>query len=108
MPVLIPLDEINVGFHPSFSRHGRDQASLPLLIWLNENVGFHPSFSRHGRDQASLPLLIWLNENAPPKCLLLPSTLWVAQPYFVHNEGFFHTARRPYREDAGALIWIGD
>ena len=52
-----------LGFHPSFSRHGKAQASLALLIWLNENVGFHPSFSRHGKAQASLALLIWLNEN---------------------------------------------
>ena len=36
---------------------------LTLLIWLNENVGFHPSFSRHGRIKASFILLIWLNEN---------------------------------------------
>ena len=27
-----------LGFHPSFSRHGKAQASLALLIWLNENV----------------------------------------------------------------------
>ena len=27
-----------VGFHPSFSRHGKVQTSLTLLIWLNENV----------------------------------------------------------------------
>ena len=29
-----------LGFHPSFSRHGKAQASLALLIWLNENVLF--------------------------------------------------------------------
>ena len=40
MPVLFPLEEANLGFHPSFSRHGRDQASLSLLIWLNENLHF--------------------------------------------------------------------
>ncbi len=34
-----------------------------MLIWLNENVGFHPSFSRHGITQASSIMLIWLNEN---------------------------------------------
>ena len=28
----------NLGFHPTFSRHGIAQASLALLIWLNENV----------------------------------------------------------------------
>ena len=28
----------SLGFHPSFSRHGKAQASLALLIWLNENV----------------------------------------------------------------------
>ena len=27
-----------VGFHPTFSRHGIAQASLALLIWLNEKV----------------------------------------------------------------------
>jgi hypothetical protein len=34
-----------------------------LLIWFNENVGFHPTFSRHGRT-SQLALLIWFNENA--------------------------------------------
>ena len=28
----------NVLFHSTFSRHGKAQASLALLIWLNENV----------------------------------------------------------------------
>ena len=28
----------NVPFHGTFSRHGKAQASLALLIWLNENV----------------------------------------------------------------------
>ena len=50
-------------FHSTFSRHGKAQASLALLIWLNENVPFHGTFSRHGKAQASLALLIWLNEN---------------------------------------------
>ncbi len=36
-----------------------------MLIWLNENLGFHPSFSRHGITRASSVLLIWLNENVP-------------------------------------------
>ena len=27
MPVLIPLEETNLGFHPSLSRHDRDQAA---------------------------------------------------------------------------------
>ena len=53
----------NVLFHSTFSRHGKAQASLALLIWLNENVPFHGTFSRHGKAQASLALLIWLNEN---------------------------------------------
>ena len=30
--------------------------ALFSLIWLNENVGFHPSFSRHGRIKASFIL----------------------------------------------------
>ena len=51
----------------------RIKASFILLIWLNENVGFHPSFSRHGRIKASFILLIWLNENVP--LILLPTTL---------------------------------
>ena len=46
----------------TFSRHGRAQASLALLIWLIEKVGPAPTFSRHGRAQASLALLIWLIE----------------------------------------------
>ena len=50
-------------FYSTFSRHGKAQASLALLIWLNENVPFHGTFSRHGRTRTSSLLLIWLNEN---------------------------------------------
>ncbi|MCI7283436.1 MAG: hypothetical protein MR533_02285 [Prevotella sp.] len=53
-----------VPFQGTFSRHGKAQASLALLICLNENVLFHSTFSRHDKAQASLALLIWLNENA--------------------------------------------
>lgn len=31
-------NEVLVGFHPSFFRHGITRASSVLLIWLNENV----------------------------------------------------------------------
>ncbi len=34
----IVYDVHPVGFHPTFSCHGIVQASLTLLIWLNENV----------------------------------------------------------------------
>ena len=54
------------------------QASLALLIWLNENVPFQGTFSRHGKAQASLALLIWLNENA----------LKVAQGYLMFTSRF--------------------
>ena len=63
LALLIWLNE-NALFHSTFSRHGKAQASLALLIWLNENVPFQGTFSRHGKSQASLALLIWLNENA--------------------------------------------
>ena len=56
-------DREYVGFHPSFSRHAIADASIALVIWLNENVGFHPSFSRHAIADASIALDIWLNEN---------------------------------------------
>ena len=56
---------VNLPFHSTFSRHGKAQASLALLIWLNENLLFHGTFSLHGKAQASLALLIWLNENLP-------------------------------------------
>ena len=36
-----------VGFHPSFSRHGRAQTSLVLLMWLNENVTLCSDFLRN-------------------------------------------------------------
>ena len=36
-----------------------------MLFWLNENVGFHPTFSRHAKADASIVLVIWLNENVP-------------------------------------------
>ena len=39
------------------------EATFILLIWLIENVGFHPTFSRHGRIEACFILLIWLIEN---------------------------------------------
>ncbi|MCI7315024.1 MAG: hypothetical protein MR516_02000 [Bacteroidales bacterium] len=56
----------NVGFHPTFSRHGIAQIllALALLIWLDEKVEFHPTFSRHGIAQilSALALLIWLDE----------------------------------------------
>ena len=52
-------------FHSTFSRHGKAQASLALLIWLNENVPFHGTFSRHGKAQASLAQPICLNEKVP-------------------------------------------
>ena len=32
--------QLFVPFHDTFSRHGEAQASLALLIWLNENVVF--------------------------------------------------------------------
>ena len=32
-------DREYVGFHPSFSRHAIADASIALVIWLNENVG---------------------------------------------------------------------
>ena len=37
-------------FHGTFSRHGIDQASSSLLIWLNDNVHFNPhrSLDRFG------------------------------------------------------------
>ena len=41
----------------------QNTSKLALPICFNENVGFHPSFSRHGNDWASSSLLIWLNEN---------------------------------------------
>ena len=54
---------VTVEFYSTFSRHGKAQASLALLIWLIENVEFYSTFSRHGKAQASLALLIWLIEN---------------------------------------------
>ena len=33
-----------VPFHGTFSRHGKAQASLALLIWLNENVQLNGAF----------------------------------------------------------------
>ena len=39
--------------------------SYPWISSLDFILGFHPSFSRHGRIKASFILLIWLNENVP-------------------------------------------
>ena len=36
-------DREYVGFHPSFSRHAIADASIALVIWLNENVVFFRS-----------------------------------------------------------------
>jgi len=68
------LQKLFVPFHGTFSRHGKAQASLALLIWLNENVLFHSTFSRHGKAQASLALLIWLNENVLKRI----ANMWLA------------------------------
>ena len=35
--------KMKVPFLGTFSRHGKAQASLALLIWLNENVLFYPT-----------------------------------------------------------------
>ena len=86
----------NVGFHPSFSRHGITRASSVLLIWLNENVGFHPSFSRHGITRASSVLLIWLNENVP---------LWCATPHSLQKEqGTFLRKQRTSFKKQGRFL----
>ena len=63
--------------------------SLNLKKWILvvlSNVPFHGTFSRHGKAQASLALLIWLNENVllvlplfVMNVLLFPSSLLV--PY---------------------------
>jgi len=37
-PFVLLSKKIFVGFHPTFSRHGKVEASFTLLIWLNENV----------------------------------------------------------------------
>ena len=37
----LKMKKIKVLFHSTFSRHGKAQASLALLIWLNENVPNH-------------------------------------------------------------------
>jgi hypothetical protein len=38
------LPKNNTPFQGTFSRHGKSQASLALLIWLNENVPFQGTF----------------------------------------------------------------
>ena len=73
LALLIWLNE-NVPFHGTFSRHGITRASSVLLIWLNEKVLFHSTFSRHGKAQASLALLIWLNENVLKRI----ANMWLA------------------------------
>ena len=45
-----------------------DSTVIFTFFQLLKNVGFHPSFSRHGITRASSVLLIWLNENVPPRC----------------------------------------
>ena len=51
-----------IGLTPTFSCHGRAQASLALLIGLIEKVVPSAHLSLHGSVQASLALLIWLIE----------------------------------------------
>ena len=57
-----------------------------LFLSRRDIVGFHPTFSRHGIVQASLTLLIWLNENVVLCCdMLFPSqfvTLLVSPFYW--------------------------
>ena len=52
-------------------------ASRRLLLSRRDIVGFHPTFSRHGIVQASLTLLIWLNENVVLCCGVLFPTQFV-------------------------------
>ena len=82
LALLICLNE-NLLFHGTFPRHGKAQACLGLLIWLNENRPFHSTFSLHGKAQASLALLIWLNEN-----LLLVLLLFVINALFFPSFSF--------------------
>ena len=48
----------------------RRKACQKVFEWPN-NVGFHPTFSRHGRIETIFILLIWLNENGHKVHLLL-------------------------------------
>jgi len=38
LPLGSSKNNIYVAFHATFSRHAKAQASLALVIWLNENV----------------------------------------------------------------------
>ena len=61
--------------HPTFSRHGRAEASFTLPIWLNENVATHPIVqppaSPHGSARQSVP-----TTSRPPR----PSPATVCRP----------------------------
>ena len=48
-----------------------------LLSWLCacELVELHSTFSRHAKAQASLAVVIWLNENVPTQALTSSSLL---------------------------------
>ena len=76
----------------TFSLSQMSRTELVQVMPWRENVGFHPSFSRHGRIKASFILLIWLNENvllcvAQPnryscrwnRCALLSGPWWKSQ-----------------------------
>ena len=50
--------------YKKFKINGRTQTHFYTSLYeTNEKVGFHSTFSRHGRIEASFILLIWLNEN---------------------------------------------
>ena len=59
-----------VGFHPTFSRHGRIDVNIILLIWLNENVGlryvsFHHEYLARLKFSAAKILHIIITVFAP-------------------------------------------
>ena len=44
MAIIRIIGEISCSYSCTFSRHGKAQTSLALLIWLNENVHIHAPF----------------------------------------------------------------
>ncbi len=73
-PTLFTLYTLHFNLYTFFKRRDAKTQSF-FFVPLRLCVGFHPTVSRQGNDQASLSLLFWLNENVHLICLVMYNLL---------------------------------
>ena len=88
-----------VGFHPTFSRHGRIDVNIILLIWLNENVGlryvsYHHEYLARLKFSAAKILHIIITVFAPSNfnfwCANTSANCYAAQIIWSISKTFLH------------------